>query len=247
MNVLKPPLRLDVTTSTNDFAASLIQQGNAVNGMVITTLNQTAGKGLDQNRWESSPGENLTISIIIQPTGLHPGRQFQLNKITSLAVRDFVKRYFPEEPVNIKWPNDIYIADRKNAGILISNTIVGQEITWSVLGVGLNINQTKFESDAPNPVSFKQLSGIKYDLSQCLDSLCVIFDSRLKVFLNKEYHAIDSEYLEALYRFEENSQFIYKDQIIEAKITGVGEFGHLMLQTAGGKLIACDLKEVRFL
>ncbi|HHN48489.1 MAG TPA: biotin--[acetyl-CoA-carboxylase] ligase, partial [Bacteroidales bacterium] len=164
MKVLKPPVRLDTTPSTNAYANMLIKKNKALNGMLITAVAQTAGKGQDKNFWESKPNENLTISIIVKPYNLMPARQFILNKITSLAIRDFVMMHLKDVAVSIKWPNDVYADDQKIAGILISNTIEGQEITWSVIGIGVNINQTKFESPAPNPVSLKLLSGANYVL-----------------------------------------------------------------------------------
>lgn len=247
MKILKPPVRLDTTPSTNEYANMLIKKNKALNGMLITTAAQTAGRGQDQNHWESKPGENLTLSIIVKPRNLMPARQFMLNKITSLAIRDFVMMHLKDVAVSIKWPNDVYAGDQKIAGILISNTIAGQEITWSVIGIGVNINQTKFESDAPNPVSLKLLSGENYELDDCIDKLCGAFEKRFARLLEKNYHQIDSDYLSALYLFGEYAGFLYKGQKINARITGIGEFGHLELETTGNEKLLCDLKEIKLL
>jgi len=241
-----PLIRLNSVASTNQYAVSLINQQKAVNGMVITAYEQTAGKGQDQNQWESKAGENLTISILIQPKGLLPARQFLLNKITSLAVSDFVKSLLNAESVRIKWPNDIYVGDMKVAGILINNTIEGQEITWSVIGVGININQTVFESNAPNPVSLKQISGKDYNPDECLQKLCEAFDFRFTQLLDKKYKHIDSDYLGALYRLGIFRQYVFRNKIIKARITGIGEFGHLQIETADGDQLHCDMKEIAF-
>jgi BirA family transcriptional regulator, biotin operon repressor / biotin---[acetyl-CoA-carboxylase] ligase len=241
-----PLIRLKSVDSTNHYAASLINQQNAVNGMVITAYEQTLGKGQDQNQWESKAGENLTISILIQPKGLLPARQFMLNKITSLAVCDFVVAYLNAERVRIKWPNDIYIGDKKVAGILINNTIEGQEITWSVIGIGININQTVFESNAPDPVSLKQISGKDYNLDECLQELCEAFDLRFTQLLDNKYKHIDSDYLKSLYRYGVFAQYVFRNQIIKARITGIGEFGHLQIETADGDQLHCDMKEIAF-
>lgn len=241
-----PLIRLKSVDSTNQYAVSLINQQKAVNGMVITACEQTSGKGQDQNRWESKAGENLTISILIQPKGLLPARQFMLNKITSLAVSDFVGNQLNAEDVRIKWPNDIYTCDKKIAGILINNTIEGQEITWSVIGIGININQTVFESNAPNPVSLKQISGKNYNLDECLQQVCEAFDFRFTQLHNKLYELIDSEYLGALYRSGIFADYVFRNKILKARITGIGEFGHLQIETADGDQLDCDMKEISF-
>lgn len=241
-----PLIRLKSVDSTNHYAALLINQQNAVNGMAITAFEQTLGKGQDQNQWESKAGENLTISILVQPKGHLPARQFMLNKITSLAVSDFVGKHLNAESVRIKWPNDVYISDKKVAGILINNTIEGQEITWSVIGIGININQTVFESNAPNPVSLKQISGIEYDLEECLQEFCEAFDFRLAQLLDKKFKLIDSDYLGALYRNGIFADYIFKSRVLKARITGIGEFGHLQLETTDGDQLHCDMKEIAF-
>jgi BirA family transcriptional regulator, biotin operon repressor / biotin---[acetyl-CoA-carboxylase] ligase len=247
MKVLKPPVRLDTTPSTNEYANMLIKKNKALNGMLIATAAQTAGRGQDQNHWESKPGENLTLSIIVKPRNLMPAMQFMLNKTTSLAILDFAMMYLKNVAVRIKWPNDVYAGDKKIAGILISNTIEGQEIKWSVIGVGININQTKFESDAPNPVSLKLLSGENYELDDCLDELCRAFEKRISMLLENNYRQIDLDYLGALYLYGEYAGFLYKGQKLKARITGIGEFGHLELETTGKEKLLCDLKEIKFL
>jgi BirA family biotin operon repressor/biotin-[acetyl-CoA-carboxylase] ligase len=241
-----PWIRLNSVGSTNQYALGLINQQKAVNGMVVSAVEQTRGKGQDQNHWESKAGENLTISILIQPKDLLPASQFMLNKISSLAICDFVRSVLNAENVYIKWPNDIYIGDKKVAGILINNTIEGDEITWSVIGIGININQTIFRSNAPNPVSLKQISGKNYNPDECLQELCKAFDLRFTQLFDKEYKLIDSDYLGALYRYGVFAQYVYKNQILQARIAGLGEFGHLQIETADGDQLHCDMKEITF-
>lgn len=239
-----PIIILPSVTSTNAYAGELIGQGKASNGLVIRAIQQSAGKGQENNKWESEAGENLTLSIVVKPSGLAPARQFMLNKIASLAVYDFVASRPVSEQVSIKWPNDVYIGNRKTAGILINNTITGDTITWSVVGIGLNINQTDFSSDAPNPVSLKQASGINYDLESSLKELCSCFDKWITHLLDMNYDLIDRNYMKVLYRCNEEAAFIYKGQPIQARISGVGEFGHLMLKLQNGSELSCDLKEI---
>lgn len=239
-------IRLSSVKSTNQYASQLIAQQKAVNGLVVSAYEQTEGKGLDGNFWESMPGKNLTISILSQPEGLLPGRQFMLNKISSLAITDFIIRHFNLPGVRIKWPNDVYIGDCKIAGILINNTIEGEAITWSVIGIGLNVNQTVFGSNVPNPVSLKQLCGKEYDLDLCLKKLCRSLDFRFAQLLERQYKQIDADYFSALYHREMYAKYIYRGQLIEAKIIGIGEFGHLQLEKVSGKKLLSDLKEIKF-
>jgi BirA family biotin operon repressor/biotin-[acetyl-CoA-carboxylase] ligase len=247
MKLLSPPVKLSTVTSTNDYAARLIKDKRALQGMVISADHQTHGRGQENNRWESQSGKNLTISIIFQPNMLLASRQFVLNKITSLAIRDFLLEAPGNENISIKWPNDVYIGDRKAAGVLISNIIEGNLISWSVIGIGVNINQTRFNDAGPNPVSLRQISGLDYDLDECLKILCHSMERRLQQLIDKKYEEIDLEYFKVLYRSGLLAQFLYKGQRIEAKIKGIGEFGHLQLETAEGEFLHCDLKEIIFL
>lgn len=246
MKIRKPFIKTETLASTNDYALDMIAHRKAAEGMVIMAVNQEKGKGLENNKWESEPGKNLTISIIIQPETLIPARQFMLNKITSLAVRDFVLAQLPQQQVYVKWPNDVYIENKKVAGILINNTIEGNKITWSVVGIGVNINQTVFRSNAPNPVSLKQISRNDHPLDVCLQELCDAFEKRYTQLSDGKSAIVDNDYLQALYRFGTLSHFICKGKEIEAEITGIGEFGHLCLQTLQGEYLQCDLKEIKF-
>lgn len=238
---------LESLPSTNAYASSLIDGGCAADGLVIVTRLQTAGKGQNQNQWESQAGENLTFSIIIQPGYLMPARQFMLTKVASLAVQDFVSSQINASPVRIKWPNDVYVGNKKIAGILISNTLMGNTIAWSVIGIGLNVNQTSFLSNAPNPVSLKQISGRHFILDDCLNQFLGCFDIRRQQLKNHEFHKLDTEYHHSLYRLGVFSRFIYQGAEIEAKIAGTGEYGHLCLITRSGSEIQCEQREIKML
>lgn len=246
MKVGSPIISLNRINSTNDYALKLINDKKATTGMVVSAFEQTSGKGLESNTWESEAGKNLTISIIVKPKGLPPEKQFMLNKITALAVRDFANKMLKRTDVLIKWPNDIYMGNKKLSGILISNIIEGQAISWSVVGIGVNINQKIFRSDAPNPVSMIHASGREFNLDLCLKSLCDIFEEWFTQLMEKNHQKIDAKYLKAQYRLGVFSEFIFKNRLLEARITGIGEFGHLLLETTDGSLLSCDLKEVKY-
>ncbi|MDE6431375.1 MAG: biotin--[acetyl-CoA-carboxylase] ligase, partial [Duncaniella sp.] len=119
----------------------------------VSARRQTAGRGQRGNSWESAPGKNITMSILLRPEGLHPSRQFVISRAVSLAITGVLRRYMPASAVRVKWPNDIYVDDRKICGILIENVISSASIRQSVVGIGINVNQRRFLSDAPNPVS----------------------------------------------------------------------------------------------
>ena len=139
--------------STNTHAADLLKKNNLPEGTIVYTNYQSAGRGYSGNRWESEDGKNLLISIVLFPSFIKPEDQFYISMAVSLGICDFLKRYIPD--CSIKWPNDIYVNNDKIAGILIESSITGNKIEYTIAGIGLNINQEKFISDAPNPVSLR--------------------------------------------------------------------------------------------
>lgn len=131
-------------------------------GTVYRALSQTAGRGQRGNSWEAAPGLNLTFSLLLRPRTIRPAEAFAISMLTSLSIADVLQRHLGRE-VLIKWPNDIYVGDRKLVGILIENSF-STRIDRSVIGVGINVNQREFLSDAPNPVSMYQIAGHEFDL-----------------------------------------------------------------------------------
>ncbi len=130
-------------------------------GTTLMLTEQTAGRGQRGNSWEAEPGMNVTMSMLVAFDGVHAAQQFIISQIVSLTIVDMLREYLAPavtaERVKVKWPNDIYVDDRKIAGILIENTIYGAYVAYSIIGIGLNVNQSRFFSDAPNPVSMAQL------------------------------------------------------------------------------------------
>ncbi len=241
-------IRLNSVDSTNEYALGLYR--NKVppdDGTVVISDTQTNGKGLDKNKWESESGKNLTFSICLYPHFLPVEMQFEMNKALSLGIYDFIKEMVPNEKVTVKWPNDIYINNEKVAGILINNTISGNILDFSVAGFGININQTKFVSDAPNPVSLIKYLGNELNLDECLDLVCKKLDARYEQMKAGHFSQLDSGYLKSLFKINENSRFIYNGKVISAMITGVSEYGHLKLTTKTGESLECDLKKIVFL
>ena len=163
----------DTCPSTNSDPAVLDPE--APHGLVVAAREQTAGRGQRGNTWESGPGLNLSFSIVLRPGDLHAVRQFCISEAVALAVAETVEEELRsngvDDPVYVKWPNDIYVGDRKICGILIENTVTGTHIDKSVVGIGLNVNQREFHSDAPNPVSIIQLTARETPLQPLLDRL----------------------------------------------------------------------------
>lgn len=157
-------------------SAVLAAMPDAPHGTVVVTDRQTAGRGQRGNSWEAQPGANLTFSLLLRPQAIPAAGQFELSMIVALEVAACVRRALagaPDAPrVCVKWPNDIYVGDRKIAGILIENSLSGSGIERSIAGIGLNVNQRRFLSDAPNPTSIIHYTGTPTSLAPLLESLC---------------------------------------------------------------------------
>ena len=238
-------IELKQTESTNVYTDKLLHSEKPDEGTVIIAYKQTKGKGQDQNKWESEANKNLTFSIILYPEFLNPSAQFRLIEVASLGITDYIQTLIPtDQEIKIKWPNDIYIGDRKLCGTLVQNSIVGSELTECIVGIGLNVNQEKFLSDAPNPVSLKQITGVSYNLNQCLKDLCSSIDNRYYQLKNKQFSQLETDYLSLLYRFNEMHDFIIHEDKVRARIIGITNFGQLKLESIDQKIYECGMKEV---
>ena len=231
--------------STNDFAAQIIQSGeNVFEGTVIVTDNQTAGRGQRGNTWEASVGENLTFSVILKPNFLKASDQFQLNVAVSLGVFDFLSEFI-DVGLSVKWSNDIYHENQKMGGILIENTLQGYHIGYSVVGIGLNINQNQFENSRATSLRNVTQNPLKYDLSEMLKKLLECLEKNYLQIKNNNYESLKMIYLTNLFRFEEYCYFRKNGQQFLGKIVGIDETGKLGIQTEGVVLFF-DFKEVEF-
>ncbi|MBP1664245.1 MAG: biotin/acetyl-CoA-carboxylase ligase, partial [Bacteroidetes bacterium] len=149
---------IESTSSTNLLLQQMMRQEDLPEGYIVYTGFQTAGKGQTGNSWESEPNKNLLFSVLLRPRSIKADKQFILSQITGLAVKKVLDKFTGD--ISIKWPNDIYWKEKKIGGILIENSLIRDCINTCVIGIGLNVNQEKFLSDAPNPVSLKQITGI---------------------------------------------------------------------------------------
>lgn len=237
---------LDSAESTNAYAMNTLCDSRPPEGTVIATLNQTKGRGTDDNSWESEPGKNLTFSVILYPQ-MSADKQFIMNKAVSTGIYDYLASEMSDAEVSIKWPNDIYISDKKICGILIQNSVKGDQFDFVIVGIGLNVNQLVFKSDAPNPVSMQMITGKHYNLDIVLENLLFALNKRYQQFISGEVNRIEADYESKLYRLLEWHQFSVGGKTLTAKITGAGKYGHLLLETSTNKMIECDMKDVKFL
>ena len=222
------------TNSTNTLLKELLAKGEWPEGeRFLYTSFQTAGRGQAGNGWESEEGKNLLCSILLPPNK----NLYFLNIAIGVALLRVIGEDF-----TIKWPNDIYYGDKKVAGILIENAIIGNEIKYSIAGIGLNVNQTTFVSDAPNPVSLKQIRGQEYDIERLMNHL---FETVQRV-LNESEQEVWAYYKSHLYRREGFWPFEDKDGPFEAAIKDVLPTGEIVLEDKKGQERIYHFKQVRY-
>ncbi len=239
-------IHFDQLPSTNAYAAELLSKSKPVEGTVITTDNQYAGKGQIANKWESAPNKNVSLSIVLYPSFLKLENQFRFNQAISIAVYHTVDAYLPGQ-VKIKWPNDIYILDHKVAGILIQNQIRSQSISSAIVGIGINVNQDHFESDAPNPISIYSVHGKYVNLQGFKNLLFENLSLQYHALSLGEYRQLDDTYHDVLYRKDEYCKYRTKDGLdISGTITGVGSQGllHVLID---GRVHEFGHKEIQYL
>lgn len=239
-------LHFDELPSTNDYARYITRQNAIESGTTVRTNRQTAGRGQLGAVWESAPGENLTLTIIMHPVWLRAEAQVGLSQAIALAVAAAIRLVTPELVPIIKWPNDIIIQNKKVGGILIENSISGQHISQSLLGIGLNINQLFFSSALPNAASLSSLSGREVDLEvfqAVLFASVELYYERLRL---EGASGIHEDYLSCLlgngvwktfYRLPEGLPF-------RGCIVDVDQEGRLCIDTAQG-VQRFALKEIR--
>ena len=228
-------VHIDETDSTNRWL-----KDNGEGDMVVVASYQTAGKGCGTNSWESERGKNLTFSLLIHPEGIPANRQFHITEAVSVALCELLEGYIYNK-VEIKWPNDIYVGDKKLCGILIENRLQGAEIKDCIIGIGLNVNQREFLSDAPNPVSLYQLTGKELDRDELLKAFLENFEQEWQNKTN------GSEYRELLYRKGKDGLYEDKTGRFVAKLTDVLPDGRLLLVDEVGRERTYAFKEVAFI
>lgn len=232
------------TSSTNDEVKSLEAGGGKEPFLVCRADFQTSGRGQRGNSWESEAAENLLFSILAHPLNLPANRQFVISEVVSLSLVYSLNRL--HEGFRVKWPNDIYYGQSKVAGVLIENKLEKSLVQQTVAGVGLNVNQTIFRSDAPNPVSLHQILGHKVNREALLSRILEHFDSLWGLLESGREEELKERYFHNLFRSEGYHSYRSAEGIFEAAILGIEPDGHIVLAGRDGREHCFAFKEVRY-
>ena len=227
---LKPKnlIILDSVDSTNNYAMALIQKREIDDEIAVFAKEQTQGKGRRGKQWLSQKGENIILSVAIPMQWLDISHQFELSVAAALSCRDLLKNYLFSD-LFIKWPNDIFINDSKAGGILIENVIKGKIWQWSIIGIGININQEKF--DVGNlATSLKLSTGKNFDVIKLAEKLHSLVLNRIDELKEGNFNIMLQEYNKHLYARGKMVKLKKQNIIFETKITGVSSSGELITQ-----------------
>lgn len=231
--------------STNLRVAQMVDEMDGTQPFWVRTDDQFAGKGQGTHTWISEAGQNLTGTLAIFPSRFEASRQFALSQVFALSAVVLLELFLDE--VRIKWPNDLYAGDRKIGGILIETAILGPFINYAILGLGININQRKFSDSIPNPISISMLTGMNYNLAEFEDLFLEAFRNKYSLIESGRFAELNSQYVNKLYKIGEMCGFKTSKKSFEARITGVNEFGHLLLQTPTGSIQSYAYQEVEYI
>ena len=240
-------LHFDELNSTNVYLYDKISEKHDISDTVVVAAYQTAGRGMDKNRWESEKGKNLLFSIALNVNYLEAENQFKISQAVSVAIVETLSQFIDTQKLYIKWPNDIYFDDKKLAGMLIQNTIEGRLMGTSIIGIGLNVNQMEFSSDIPNPISLKIISVLEYDLDNLLNLLINSIKTKVESLrFSSNQIEINEKYIAKSYRFGIWADYFYQNQVKSLRINGFDKYGRLLLHDKEGAEIVCDVKELQF-
>ncbi len=237
-------IKLSAIDSTNDFLKKIVQETAVESGTVVQANYQTKGRGQLQNTWQSEADKNLLFSVLYKFDDLKITHRFYLNKVVAIAVSTVLKQYIPN--VKIKWPNDIMALNNKIAGILIENIFNGEQISQAIIGVGLNVNQVKFDN-LPKATSLKLLLKKDLDIDFILLEILDALEKMLDLLYQKYFSTIDKMYFTNLYRYQKPSMYHDKNGFFMAKIIGVKQSGLLQMELEDESIRLFNLKEIQFL
>lgn len=238
-------ITLEKTASTNTWMLEIPEQERV--DMVVCAREQTAGVGMGTNVWESAPGMNLTFSMGADLSFMKAADQFQLSQAVPLGLIDVLDTILPVKAF-VKWPNDIVVEGRKLGGILISSTIHGMDMGTSTIGIGLNVNQMRFQDWPTHPVSLRMVLGREMALEPLLQQLVTAVDRRIQQLRSpKGVETIKSNYLDRLYRYRTWADYEVAGQKTKLLITGIDSFGRLETIDESGKTYVYAIKEIKFL
>ena len=223
-------IKLDSVDSTNNYAMAQAHAGLAKHGMVYSTRDQTAGRGQRGKKWFTIAGENLIMTVVLEPDQTLHLNNFILSAAIAVACQEFFASYAGND-TKIKWPNDIYWRDRKAGGILIENIIQGEEWKYAIVGIGLNINQDRFDEGLKQPVSLRQITGKMWDVSELTRELCAVLESRYIEAIEAPDN-LYQKYLEHLYKLNEVVTLRYDNIVFKTILKSVNKQGKLIVENA---------------
>ncbi len=235
------------TDSTNTRLKELLKLENVLEGTVISAGFQTDGRGQRGATWESKADENILLSILLHPKFLSIQQQFLLSQAIAIAVQKFINYYLKDQVVKIKWPNDIFVGNKKIAGMLIENILEANFIKYSIVGIGINIKQLEV---LPTATSLKLESNMEYDHKQLEKDLFYFIEKEYLLLRSGAYAIIKETYLNSLLGFNEVRKFYItqSEQEMLGKILGVLDNGMLTIKDdSSGIHHTFDLKEIKFL
>lgn len=238
-------IRLETAVSTNSLAAEAIAEKKLPEGTVIVAEEQTQGRGYAGNTWQSERGKNLLMSMVLYPNFLSPRQHFFLNQVVSLAISDTLDEHIPANEVRIKWPNDVFIGNRKVAGILIENSIKGNMIQHCIVGMGINVNQTGFGDGLKQATSLAKELKSEIPLEQLMQQLFTHFEKRYLQLKREKFEMLVKEYMKKMYLVDELATFSAQQKKFRGKIEGLTADGRLVIEQDGIHKVY-GFKEVEF-
>ncbi len=241
----KKVIRLNEVDSTNNYAKGLVMHKEAEEGTVVLAYSQVIGRGYVKNNWESEAGKNLTFSLVLCPQFVKPANQFAISMAVALGIYDFISPLVGQ--VTIKWPNDIYVGNKKVCGMLIENMVQGDMISESIIGIGLNLNQEEFSPSIPNPVSLTHFTKIVYDIENCLMHLCFAIEKRYFLLKEKGIGPTYDDYVGHLYKKGEWAGYIANGHKFRGKIVGIDRIGRLLVENDSGGISTFNFKEIEYI
>lgn len=232
---------IEQTTSTNDDARRS-QYGHFD---VVWAEHQSAGRGQRGHTWHSHEGENITFSVVLTPTFLPIVEQFLLSEVVALALVDTLVDYGVE--CRIKWTNDIYAQDRKIVGVLIEHTLLGDRLSRTIVGVGINVNQRSFSPELPNPTSMAIERGEVFDREEVLRCFMRHLELLYGLLEGGDKRGVEERYRQTMYHLNEEHTYAYPSgETFRATIRGVRPSGELLLEHTDGVVREYAFKEVEF-
>ena len=236
-------IRLKEIDSTNRFLRELKDEQE--DEMVVAVADfQTAGKGQGSHTWESEAGKNLLFSIKVNPRWVPVRQQFLLSMAGAIAIKEALETYV--EGITLKWPNDVYWNDKKISGTLIETSIDSKGIKTCIFGIGINVNQEAFHSDAPNPVSLRQILGHEVDKDELLQKVIEGFRRYYELLRRADYMDVSGIYHLSLYRRKGFHRYEDADGDFEGAFVEVEDDGHLILHDKQGVIRSYSFGEVKF-